>query len=89
MINEELKYIIFNFDEVDKINFNEVLETSIDTLRLSGDGLRTFVKWIGDEPECILTLTSKSVIYNHNQMIEILSEPEWVGSPLDTYTNEQ
>jgi hypothetical protein len=85
MIDEELKYIIFNFDEVDKINFNEVLETSIDTLRLSADGLRTFVKWFGEEPECILTLTSKSIIYNHNQMIEILSEAEWVGSPLDVY----
>jgi hypothetical protein len=79
MTNEQLRYVIFNYAEVDKIDFNQVFETSIETLRLTQDGLLTFVKWIGDEPECVSSLTSKSIIYNHKEMLEILDQPEWVG----------
>lgn len=38
-------YVIFNVSEIDKIDFNQVLETSAETLRKSVDGTRTFVKW--------------------------------------------
>jgi hypothetical protein len=79
-MNEDLRYVIFNYAEVDKIDFNEVFETSIETLRLTEDGLRTFVKWIGDEPSCISNLTSKSIIYNNEEMLDILDQPEWVGN---------
>jgi len=78
-MNDNLKYVIFDYVEVDKIDFNEVFETSIETLRLTEDGLRTFVKWVGDEPQCVSNLTSKSIIYNHEEMLEILDQPEWVG----------
>lgn len=80
MINDNLRYVIFNYAEVDKINFNEVFETSIETLRLTEDGLRTFVKWIGDEPSCVSNLISKSIIYNNEEMLDILDQPEWVGN---------
>jgi hypothetical protein len=79
MTNEQLRYVIFDYAEVDKIDFNQVFETSIETLRLTQDGLLTFVKWIGDEPECVSNLTSKSIIYNHKEMLEILDQQEWVG----------
>ena len=77
MMNENLRYVIFDYAEVDKIDFNEVLETSPETLRLSVDDLKTFVKWIGDEPACISTLTSKSIIYSNEEMLDILDNPEW------------
>ena len=38
-------YIIFNVSEVDKVDFNQVLETSAETLRRSVDGTKTFIKW--------------------------------------------
>jgi hypothetical protein len=79
MTNEQLRYVIFNYGEVDKIDFNQVFETSIETLRLTQDGLLTFVKWIGDEPQCVSNLTSKSIIYNNEEMLDILNQPEWVG----------
>jgi hypothetical protein len=79
MTNEQLRYVIFNYAEVDKIDFNQVFETSIETLRLTQDGLLTFVKWIGDEPQCVSNLTSKSIIYNNEEMLDILDQPEWVG----------
>ena len=40
----ELKYVIFDVSEVWKIDFDEVMETSIDTLRKSNDETKTFVK---------------------------------------------
>ena len=41
------EYMIFNVSELSDINFNEVLETSIDTVRKSVNGTKTFVKWEG------------------------------------------
>jgi hypothetical protein len=87
-MNDNLKYVIFDYTEVDKIDFNEVFETSIETLRLTEDGLRTFVKWIGDEPSCVSNLISKSIIYNNEQMLEILDQPDWVGDMLISGTTE-
>jgi hypothetical protein len=74
------KYIIFDVSEIDKINFDEVLETSIDTLRLNNEKTKTFVKWIGDEPSFISTLETKSIIYNNEDILNILNGPEWVDN---------
>ena len=79
-----IKYIIFDYSEIDKINFEEVLETSIYTIRRSSDGTKTFVKWIGDEPECISNLTSKSSVYTNEEILSILATNEWSAAP--TYT---
>lgn len=73
----ELRYVIFDYSEVNKIDFDQVLITSIDTLRLSLDGLKTFVKWIGDTPSCVDTLTTKGPILNNEQILVILSTDEW------------
>jgi hypothetical protein len=70
-------YIIFDYSEVDKIDFNEVLETSIETLRLSLDGTKTFVKWIGEEPSFVSSIVSKSSIYTNDEMISILDAGGW------------
>lgn len=72
-----LKYVIFDYSEVNKIDFSQVRETSINTLRVSVDGTKTFVKWIGDEPSSVSSLISKSNIFNNEDMIVILSQPEW------------
>jgi hypothetical protein len=85
MMNEDLRYIIFDYNEVANIDFNEVLETSAETLRLSADGLRTFVKWIGNTPECITNIQSKSIVYNNEEMMHILDQLEWVGKIKEDY----
>jgi len=73
----DLRYVIFDYSEVDKIDFNQVLITSIDTLRLSIDGLKTFVKWIGSTPSCVDTLTTKGPILDNEQIRIILQGPDW------------
>jgi hypothetical protein len=39
------RYLIIPTTVIDQINFNEVFETSAETLRLSVDGTETFVKY--------------------------------------------
>lgn len=39
------RYLIIPATVIDQINFNEVFETSAETLRLSVDGTETFVKY--------------------------------------------
>lgn len=84
----DLRYVIFDYSEVNQIDFNEVLDTSADTIRLSADGTRSIVKWAGNEPQCISNLTSKSVIYNNEEMLNIVELPEWNYNIVTSGTTE-
>jgi hypothetical protein len=79
----ELKYVIFDFSEADKINFSEVKEDSIETLRKSVDGNKTFVKYEGTMPECVNDLLTKSREYYNIEILEILATEEWTNSELN------
>ena len=70
-------YVIFNVSELPSINFTEVLETSADTVRKSVDNQKTFVKWEGEMPNCVISLTTKEGPYTNEQMIEILKGNDW------------
>jgi len=74
---ENREFMIFNVSELPEINFTQVLETSEDTLRKSIDGTKTFVKWDGVTPQCILDLQTKEGPYTYEEMLSILSTPEW------------
>jgi len=39
------RYLIINTDELDRVDFGAVAETSADTVRKSIDQTKTFVKW--------------------------------------------
>jgi len=69
--------MIFNTSETGSIDFNDVAETSIDTLRLNLSGSRTFVKWDGDIPTSVSSLTTKEGPYTHQQILTILTGSEW------------
>jgi hypothetical protein len=71
------EFMIFAVSELDQIDFTQVLETSIDTVRKSVDGLKTFVKWDGALPECVQNLTTKEGPYTYEEILQILSTPEW------------
>jgi len=71
-------FMIFNVSELGSVNFNEVLETSQDTVRKSVDETKTFVKWEGETiPTSIYSLTTKDGPYLYQDMLTILSGPEW------------
>jgi len=75
---ENREFMIFNVSELPNIDFKTVLETSIDTVRKSVDETKTFVKWDSNMPECVSTLTTKEGPYTYEEMLTILSTPEWL-----------
>lgn len=76
---EHRNYLIFNVSELDQIDFAHVLETSAETVRKSVDETKTFVKWEGDTPECVLNLQTGEGPYNHDEILAILSGEEWTA----------
>ena len=73
-----MKYIIFNISEIDKINFDEVKETSKDTLRISIDGTKTFINWDKDKaPSFVSLLTTIEGTYTQEEILEILNTDFW------------
>jgi hypothetical protein len=76
---ENRKYVIFNVSELNKIDFNQVQETSVDTIRKSVDETLTFVKYDKDEmPSSVSSLTTKQGPYTQIEILEIINTPEWV-----------
>lgn len=73
----ERQFIIFNIEELFNIDFNEVLESSINTIRKSLDGKKTFVKYEGKMPNCVHNLKTKEIPYNNDEMIVIINNTEW------------
>jgi hypothetical protein len=74
---EHREFMIFNVSELDQIDFTKVHETSIDTVRKSVDGTKTFVKWDGVIPECVANLTTKEGPYTYEEILVILATEEW------------
>ena len=75
--HENREFMIFAVSELDQIDFTQVLETSAETVRKSVDGLKTFVKWDGAIPQCVQDLTTKEGPYTYDEILQILSTPEW------------
>lgn len=73
-------YVIFATSETGSIDFTEVLETSAETLRVSIDGTKTFVKYEGDMPTSVSSLTTKEGPYTHSEILSILAGEEWTSS---------
>ena len=72
------EFMIFNVSELNQIDFNQVLETSLDTVRKSVDETKTFVKWDGEIiPSSVDSLTTKEGPYTYEEMLLILSTQEW------------
>jgi len=71
--------MIFSTSETGSIDFTEVLETSSQTLRLSVDGSKSFVKWDGETiPTSVVSLTTKEGPYTYDEIVTILTGSFWV-----------
>ena len=69
----ESTYIILSDTEVSGINFNEIIEDNIDTLRYSVDGTKTIVKFKGTTPDFLEGKTQ----YSHKDILIIVGTSEW------------
>jgi alkyl hydroperoxide reductase subunit AhpC len=74
------QFMIFSVTELNQIDFTQVCETSIDTVRKSVDELKTFVKWDGEViPTSIDGLTTKEGPYTYEEILVVLSTEEWTS----------
>ena len=69
-------YCIIDADDVANVNFDQVFETSADTLRFSTDGSLTFVKYEGAKPRFLYGKDT----YTHSQMLDILAGSDWTST---------
>ena len=74
------EFMIFNVSELPNVDFTQVLETSVDTVRKSVDETKTFVKWDTEEiPSSVDALTTKEGPYTYDEIVVILQTPEWTN----------
>ena len=73
------RYVVFDLTEVNSIDFDEVLETSVNTLRHNLAGTQSFVKYEGDQPPSVVALTTRSQEYTHEEIRQILATLEWTN----------
>lgn len=74
---EDRSYLIFAVSELHLVDFNQVLETSADTVRKSVDQTKTFVKWTGPAPSFVGSMQTNEGPYTHSEILDILSTAEW------------
>jgi hypothetical protein len=74
---ETREFMIFNVSELNQIDFTQVHETSQDTVRKSVDETKTFVKWDGEIPSSVASLTTKEGPYTYEEILNILATEEW------------
>jgi len=72
-------YVIIDASEVSNVNFDQVLETSSETLSYSLDGSKTFVKFEGDTPSFLIGEPQ----YDQEEILGILSGVDWTDPDLD------
>ena len=78
------KYLIIPVTELDKVDFNQLVITSKETLRYSVDGLKTFIEWNGIEPTFLNDLSGKEGSFDVDEIGIVLSNPEWQSQKVVT-----
>ena len=74
---EDRQYLIIPVSELTKVNFDEVLETSSDTVRRSIDGTKTFIKWENAVPSFVPEISGADGPYTYDEILNILTGVEW------------
>lgn len=76
---ESRQFVVFDVSELSKIDFNQVFETSAETVRRSVDGTKTFVKWDGETvPECVEFLMTKGDYLTYEEIQSLMETTEWI-----------
>lgn len=75
-------YIIINVSELTLVHFDDVLETSTNTLRYSLDGTKTVIKWNGQTPDFVENLTTMEGPYTLQEILPILAGTDWTEADI-------
>ena len=74
------KYLIILTSELSKVDFSQVCETSVETVRKSIDEIKTFIKWDGDQPSFVSNLTGTEGPYTQEEILTILDTDAWTST---------
>ena len=74
-----LTYVTLDTSEADQLDFSQIEQTSIETLRLSVDGTQTIVKWLSENgvPSSVAALTTKGAYMTHDEALALMSTEAW------------
>jgi hypothetical protein len=73
-----MESIIFNVNEINKVNFSEVIQTP-ENLVYSVNKLKTYVTWVTPTPPSFIDLMlTYEGPFNDNQLHSILEMNEWL-----------
>jgi len=76
-------FIFFNYDERDRLDYSQLVETSSETLRISQDLTKTFVSYETETmPSTIQALTSYSGPLTYEETLTILNTSAWLPPEL-------
>jgi len=73
-------YMIIPSSQLGDVDFSQVCETSAETVRKSVDGTKTFIKWDGDEPSFVSSLTDTEGPYTKAELLDIITTDAWTSS---------
>tara|TARA_B100000900_G_scaffold156072_1_gene132704 strand:+ start:247 stop:501 length:255 start_codon:yes stop_codon:yes gene_type:complete len=76
-------FVVFDTSETGSIDFSQVGETSINTLRLNNSGSQTFVKYNGLMPSSVSSLSTKEGPYTYEEILNILTGSAWEIPPTE------
>ena len=82
-----MNYLILDAVEIALVDFDEVRETSPQTLRFSVDQTKTIIKWSGTKPACISNLTTAEGPYTNEEILAILATAEWTQPFINNINN--
>jgi len=79
MSKDDRKYVIITIEDVEDVDFDQVLEDSPRTLVISKDGNYTFVKFVGDTPSFLEGKTQ----YTRREMRTKMQDPNDIWMTTD------
>tara|TARA_R100001082_G_C4278380_1_gene122792 strand:- start:13 stop:255 length:243 start_codon:yes stop_codon:yes gene_type:complete len=73
---ENRRYLIIPVSEVDKVEWSEIIGSSITVKSL--DETKGLIKWDGESPDFISSITGAEGPYTNPEILPILSGTDWV-----------
>jgi len=68
-----MNYTILNTEELNSVNFDQVLETTVNTIRYNNAKTKFLLKFEGETPAFLVD----KELYTYESIMSILNSPEW------------
>ena len=73
-----MKFVIFNLSETGSIDFSQVLQTNVNSLKINTSQTQTFVSYDGSQPSSVSNLSTKSNEYTNAEFLSMATSSAWM-----------